>query len=213
MNVGSREVFEQDTKPYLRKVAYLESNGVENLHGQYIDTGFIFTTKSACKIEMMWMSEPPIAAYQIGFIQKTDTGNFRVIFARQLAGGKRNLLFSSDNYFGDNNPITEKVVYYVDYKNMIKQVNDAQAAITTQPIGTFTKSFYLFARNAGGYVDNHFANCRIYNAKFYDNGMLKLDLIPVLDISGRPAMFDEVSNTLFYNQGTGEFTYGELENQ
>lgn len=71
----------------------------------------------------------------------------------------------------------------------------------------------MFARNAGGYVDNHFANCRIYNAKFYDNGMLKLDLIPVLDISGRPAMFDEVSNTLFYNQGTGEFTYGELENQ
>ena len=44
-------------------------------------------------------------------------------------------------------------------------------------------------------------------------GNLVRNFIPVLDLSGRPAMYDEVSENLFYNQGTGEFTWGELDPQ
>ena len=51
---------------------------------------------------------------------------------------------------------------------------------------------------------------RIYGIRFFENEF-KFDYIPVLDLSGRPAMYDEVSGQLFYNQGTGEFTWGELE--
>ena len=52
---------------------------------------------------------------------------------------------------------------------------------------------------------------RIYSFGTFDiDGVPVLNLIPVLDLSGRPAMYDEVSGQFFYNQGTGEFTWGEL---
>ena len=50
----------------------------------------------------------------------------------------------------------------------------------------------------------------IFGFRCYYNDVILCDFIPVLDISGRPAMYDEVSGNLFYNQGTGEFTWGEL---
>ena len=55
-----------------------------------------------------------------------------------------------------------------------------------------------------------------YQYRIYEFSMSRfediiINLIPVLDLSGRPAMYDEVSGQLFYNQGTGEFTWGELE--
>ena len=51
---------------------------------------------------------------------------------------------------------------------------------------------------------------RIFGFRCYYNDVILRDFIPVLDISGRPAMYDEVSGQFFYNQGTGEFTWGEL---
>jgi len=41
-------------------------------------------------------------------------------------------------------------------------------------------------------------------------GMVR-NFVPVLNLSNnRPAMYDAVSNTFFYNQGTDEFLYSEL---
>ena len=45
---------------------------------------------------------------------------------------------------------------------------------------------------------------RLYALKLYVDGELILDYIPVLDINNRPCLFDKISNTFFYNQGTGE---------
>lgn len=39
----------------------------------------------------------------------------------------------------------------------------------------------------------------------------KFSLIPVLDFNNKPCLYDEVSEQFFYNQGTGEFTWGELD--
>ena len=54
-------------------------------------------------------------------------------------------------------------------------------------------------------------NARIWFVQFSRNGIVFENLIPVLDLSGRPAMYDEVSGQFFYNQGSGEFTWGELD--
>ena len=53
----------------------------------------------------------------------------------------------------------------------------------------------------------------IYSCSISKNGKKLRSYIPVLDSSGRPAMYDEVSGQFFYNQGTGEFTWGELDSQ
>ena len=50
--------------------------------------------------------------------------------------------------------------------------------------------------------------CRIYNFMLTEDDSIIKNLIPVLDLSGRPAMYDEISGQFFYNQGTGEFIIG-----
>ena len=59
----------------------------------------------------------------------------------------------------------------------------------------------LFHGNVG-------SNLRLYYFKIYDNGILVRDFVPVLDPWNVPAMFDKANNKLYYNSGTGQFTYG-----
>ena len=53
----------------------------------------------------------------------------------------------------------------------------------------------------------------IYYFKMYQSNELVLDLIPVLDNEGTPCLYDLVTETFFYNQGTGTFSYGIEEDE
>lgn len=73
---------------------------------------------------------------------------------------------------------------------------------TAQNTDEFTTdlTYYLFRVNGQDGV----TLIRCYGLKIrLDNGTLIRDLIPVLDNSGVPCMYDRVSQQLFYNQGTG----------
>lgn len=48
---------------------------------------------------------------------------------------------------------------------------------------------------------------RISNFTIIRNGEKMIDLIPSIDPSGVPCMYDTISKQPFYNQGTGEFLY------
>lgn len=65
--------------------------------------------------------------------------------------------------------------------------------------------FYMFALNSNGAVKYN-AHARIKSVKIDIIGS-KAEFIPALDPSGRPCMFDLVSQQPFYNEGTGEFLY------
>ncbi len=45
--------------------------------------------------------------------------------------------------------------------------------------------------------------------KIYSNNKLVRDFIPVLDEDNKPCLYDKVEKKYYYNQGTGEFLYGE----
>ena len=49
---------------------------------------------------------------------------------------------------------------------------------------------------------------KIYSCKHYNNGKLIQDFVPCLDTSGVPCLYDLISKTAFYNQGSGSFTWG-----
>lgn len=48
---------------------------------------------------------------------------------------------------------------------------------------------------------------RVFSLQMTQGSEITRDLIPVLDASGKPCMYDKVSRQCFYNQGSGEFTY------
>lgn len=54
---------------------------------------------------------------------------------------------------------------------------------------------------------------RHYYHKVWNNGVLIRDFIPCLDNNNRPCMYDTVSKQTFYNQGTGEFLYKQVDDK
>lgn len=66
---------------------------------------------------------------------------------------------------------------------------------------------FLFALNNGGGTFGIYSGVRLYSWQYYRNGKLAQHLVPVLDKSGVPCLFDEVTRTFKYNAGTGVFNY------
>lgn len=76
--------------------------------------------------------------------------------------------------------------------------------VSGQQVAGTNGNMWLFARN--GYAN--YGSFRIYSFSIVNaTSVCILNLIPVLDPSGRPCMYDLVTKKPFYNQGTGEFTY------
>ena len=57
-----------------------------------------------------------------------------------------------------------------------------------------------------GNVKNLFPG-RIWYTDLYKDGMLVLKFVPCLDPTGTPCMYDTVTQTTYYNAGTGDFLY------
>lgn len=73
---------------------------------------------------------------------------------------------------------------------------------------TFKYNIYLFACNYSGLARRQTTGyIRIYYAKFWDNGVLVRDFIPVR-VGSVGYMYDKVSKKLFGNKGTGNFILG-----
>ena len=68
------------------------------------------------------------------------------------------------------------------------------------------RNLYLFARNSP-YVDGY-AYMKLYSCAIYDSGVKIRDFKPCLDADGVPCLYDLISKTAFYNQGSGSFTWG-----
>lgn len=84
------------------------------------------------------------------------------------------------------------------------QYEKADPSKTTFPADA--RNLYLFARNSP-YVDGY-AYMKLYSCAMYDGGVKIRDFKPCLDADGVPCLYDLISKTAFYNQGSGSFTWG-----
>lgn len=84
------------------------------------------------------------------------------------------------------------------------QYKKADPSQTTFPADA--RNLWLFVRNSP-YVDG-FARMKLYSCAMYDGGRKIRDFKPCLDADGVPCLYDLISKTAFYNQGTGSFTWG-----
>lgn len=72
---------------------------------------------------------------------------------------------------------------------------------------TVTKTLYLFARHhQGGYAQFPVSGKMWYFKVLYD-GTVSNNYVPCLDSTGTPCMYDTVTQTPYYNAGTGDFLY------
>ena len=86
------------------------------------------------------------------------------------------------------------------YLDGIEQTIARESQYISGDLG-IAQNVYLFGTNRG--TTKRYFSGKIYRF-FVEN---QIDLIPTLDRNGIPCMFDLISKSTFYNQGTGTFGY------
>ena len=84
------------------------------------------------------------------------------------------------------------------------QYKKADPSQTTFPADA--RNLWLFVRNSP--VVDGYARMKLYSCAMYDGGVKIRDFKPCLDADGVPCLYDLISKTAFYNQGSGSFTWG-----
>lgn len=181
-------------KKYKCRVEYLESTGT-----QWIDTGIAPSNIT------------PVAKLKFIPTQQYSSGNYG-IFGCFGANNTRFQIFYNSIGIGTyvSKSWQTNTTYEVELngKTPSTTINGSvETSGYSKANGFSSYNMYLFTRNNGDVADNG-VPLKLYYCKIWDNNTLVRDLIPVLDNTGRPAMYDQVSGQLFYNKGTGEFTYG-----
>lgn len=196
--------------PYLRRVAYLESHGTE-----FIDTGLVDAT--FYEIECKWIVvQNNKDIVPLGSRVSWPVESFYFIcslanLAVYLALYTGNSVGMGPKYFPSvGDVIVQRVSPFFTINNYMASFNGSLRYASTNYKG-FIQTFPLtfFKCNNTTWSQNPVRIC--YVSMKNADGNFVHNYIPVLDISGRPAMYDEVSGQFFYNQGTGEFTWGELD--
>lgn len=97
--------------------------------------------------------------------------------------------------------------FYGDYEKSMYLGNYANNVLPVNPLGVFWDANNPRPTDGNSY--NAYAMLgKKWWWKFFLNGKLKNYLLPALDPSGTPCMFDIVSGTTFYNQGSIPFIVG-----
>lgn len=107
-----------------------------------------------------------------------------VLKASQLSGKRLLFEYKNDTFYLDG----------------IEQTIARECQYISGDLG-IAQNVYLFGTNRG--TTKRYFSGKIYRF-FVEN---QIDLIPTLDRNGIPCMFDLISKSTFYNQGTGTFGY------
>lgn len=186
-------------KLYKRELAYLECAGT-----QYIDTGIKPDFANGDSIEIsFYKSTFANSSFTIFGSRQSPALNGFYALAHTLVA------CDTEGYLQvgwPNQPVG----------NYTLQINDEYAISNGTYYYTMPKRItcaypmYLFTLNENNSPLNlYYIGCKIYEWKYWKNRVLTQHLIPVVDNNDVPCMYDTVSQTFFYNQGTGEFLYGE----
>jgi hypothetical protein len=175
---------------------YIQSSG-----SQYIDTGIVPTNH---KLEI-----------QFQFNNTTDN---KAIFGSDVVQYSTTY-FSHKwyTYFNGKEASFSLPLSVTDLQTLIfndennKVTINGTAYVDTGDTTNVTRSILLLTRvGVDGSHDVGYTSAKIYYVKITDKstGKLVRDMIPVKSPDGTICMYDKVSKTYFYNQGTGTFTAG-----
>lgn len=195
-----------NSKPKYTVLEYLESTGT-----QYIITDYILKYNSVIDCDWAFADITNVSQGLFGYRYGVSsvgavywmglTNNSPNLFARLGTGGDglSTIVLTTNTFFN----LQVKSDYYLYFNNQ-KVGNNFIVTDSTPTFGALG----LFCINQNG-TANFNSRSRLRFFRIFEDGQLVLDLIPVLDASGIPCIYDRVNNKFYYNQGTGEFSYKE----
>lgn len=205
--MSRREFIMSSTKDILpdgyTKVDYLQSSGT-----QWIDMGI--APDQNTKVILKVLATNLNGSSGVSLIGSRSSNNSSDQFFTYISADQ-GLLFRVD---GKEAPAAftdfkENMLYTITLSTSIFFVDKNGIGVHTMYLSsssdfTSTVTMALFRAKpfSMGFIGN------IYVCKHYNNDHLIQHFVPCLDSAGIPCMYDLVSKTAFYNQGTGSFTWG-----
>ena len=178
-------------------IEYIESTGTQWINTDIVSNGI--GLKTEVKLQLT-----------------TNTSADQAIIGRSGPAGYE-VYFSQRKYIGTYHQNQQESVVYIDYlpgtlytinsemtnTGIYQNVNGLSYIYTGNMDNLSPANILLFRHNS-----KYNAYAKVYYVKIWNNGLLVRDFIPVLDPDGVPGMYDLVTDTLFYNSGTGDFIAG-----
>ena len=187
--------------PYKTVLAYIESTGT-----QYVDTGLNSTTDGFCDFEIRFAKNVPNPAasrhmpFGFSYGATARYGMWAGSDVLTSRAGINSSVFAT--FANDNHWHTVKVIngQDIDIDGTSTPISSGSVRVNIGLFlfATITSRYEATSHNV---IPSKIAYCKIYNT----NGELIRDYIPVLNWDDEACMYDNVSNTLFYNAGTGAF--------
>lgn len=193
-----------------RRVEYLESNGT-----QYIDTEI--KADDTTEVEIIVAATNTGATWDgclFGSRTSTNSSDSYILWFNHYSNASTpqlSLVYNGVNYgktvFITNNPNGKHIITFRN-KDLYIDNELKTTATSVQPNSTLPLLFLALNTSSG--VDSRKFRGKIYSCKIWQNNTLVRDFLPVISTEeghiGEACLFDTVTNTYFYNQGTGKFT-------
>lgn len=181
---------------------------------QVVDTGVYCTDKMSCEIKMAYTSFPSSATY-IGAIEYDNGSYYRCHFQAAMQSSQQIIGFWQDSPVVGNAisiPFdTEPHVLTYSAIDMTVGIDGNVASHGNSPTPSGS-TFYLFDRNVVGFTAKAEAGrCKLYYAKFWEDGVLIRNFVPKIDGSGKLGLFDLVNEKFYYDINGNNFDYEENE--
>lgn len=180
------------------RVAYLESTGTQYLKLPSVDF-------ASLELDMKFKCNQ-LVKYKCIF-SNYIIGTTNKLYILQLDSTATSLQYCD---YGTMFSITPDLTAPLNIKLTLEKltINEKEINITRTSGTDYKSPFYLLSQ--AGATHFPYAFLWFVNLKS-DTGELKL--IPALDPTGAPCMFDKVSKTPYYNAGTGDFLYPGKETE
>lgn len=191
-----------------KKVEYLQSTGTQyidadlpnNPNGFRVDVGFAMMSTDSNQI--IWGVEDADSPYYRNYFKYSNSSTFQL-----GCYGYQNIYYSTTTgtrYDVSINTVRNTTQYvYINGQSAGATDNNKSSARSSA-------TSFIFALNGGGSPWGY-TKIKLYYIRFYDsNDNLIRDFEPSLDSDGVACLYDIVSKTYFYNQGTGDFLYGSV---
>lgn len=176
---------------------YIETTGT-----QYIDTGVIGS--SSITVEIVFQRHGTYSSWGHIIGATTADTSVNMIFGIHewyeylLKRGRGDIMTAYYTF-------SEGLMYTVNFNTSALIINGTTVKTFDSQTFTTNLNLYLFCTNFGGTPNALLPSCRLYSCKIWDNGTLIRDFVPVIN-NGEIGLWDNANNTMYTNDGTGEFT-------
>lgn len=189
---------------------YTQVDYIESSSNQYIDTG----VNADYKLDIKYTIEKAVSGSLIFGAIYNNNGSY----IRYHAGVNRNkysfFILNNSTFTTINDDANVKHDFYIKATDRTVSVDGTTYEMPETTTTDTGLNFWLFRRNSNTTNLMNYSSLKLYSCQMYYENELVRDFIPCYRNSDNEVgLYDLVNDVFYTNQGTGAFTYGQVQEE